>query len=660
VGILLGVNALKATFGVRPLFDNVSFTIAEGDRIGLIGPNGAGKSTLLRILAGELGPDGGEVSRRRGLRIGRLAQVPRFTEGATVLDTLREGARAGSGGETGGSPGSPGASAAGGGGGHGDEEWEVEARIETLLAKLELSGRGAGSVGPDTRIAELSGGWKKRAALARELARAPELLLLDEPTNHLDSESIEWLEKFLASARMATLTITHDRVFLQRTTNRILELDRRNPDGLLAVDGNYQAYVRVKSETMHAQERREIVLRNSLRRESEWLSRGPAARSTKQQARIARAGELASTVAELGTRNEQRTASLDFQTAERRPRKLVEALQISKRYGARTVFEGVDVRLTPGTRIGLLGPNGCGKSTLIRVLLGHEPPTTGTVKRADGLEVAYFEQSRDTLDPDSTPSHTLCPDGDFVLFRGARIHVRGYLERFLFSHEQADMPVGKLSGGEQSRLLLAQLMLQPAQLLVLDEPTNDLDLATLGVLEETLNEFEGAVLLVSHDRYFLDQVATTLLAFDTDTAEAVVQPTTTAEAPPRPGRVVPFANLSQWEAWRAERQKAQKSAARRDGGAPAASGEAVPAGGAAPAARRKRLAFKEQRELEGMEATIAGAESALQAASAESLDPRHASDAPRLLELLAAVERKQAEVDRMYARWAELEEKQRG
>ena len=640
MAILLGVNALKATFGVRPLFDDVSFTIAEGDRIGLIGPNGAGKSTLLRILAGEVAPDGGEVSRRRGLRVGRLAQVPTFTEGATVLETLREGARAeGGGAGAGGGPGQP---------GHADEDWEIEARIETLLAKLELSGRGAGGVGPETRIAELSGGWRKRAALARELARAPELLLLDEPTNHLDAESIEWLEKFLASARMATLTITHDRVFLQRTTNRILELDRRNPGGMLAVDGNYQAYVRVKSETMHAQERREVVLRNTLRRESEWLARGPAARSTKQQARIARAGELASEVAELGTRNVQRTASLDFQTAERRPRKLVEALQIAKRYGARTVFEGVDVRLTPGARVGLLGPNGCGKSTLIRVLLGHEPPSAGTVKRADGLEVAYFEQSRDTLDPDSTPAHTLCPDGDFVLFRGARIHVRGYLERFLFTHEQADMPVGKLSGGEQSRLLLAQLMLQPAQLLVLDEPTNDLDLATLGVLEDTLNEFDGAVLLVSHDRYFLDQVATTLLAFDTDPGDVTVEGAA-GDAGGRPGRVVPFANLTQWEAWRAERQKAQKAGGRREGGTAAPE---IPAG----ATKRKRLGFKEQRELEGMEAAIGAAEAALQTATAASHDPAHASNAPRLLELLAEVDRRQAEVDRLFARWAELEE----
>ena len=628
MAILLGVRELQARFGARPLFDNVSFTVAEGDRVGLIGPNGAGKSTLLRILAGDLAPDGGEVSRRRGLRLGRLAQVPTFTDGATVLQTIREGLLAANGAQD--------ASA------H-EEDWEIETRLEALMSKLELDGQGATGVGPDSLIEDLSGGWKKRVALARELARRPELLLLDEPTNHLDAESIEWLERFLSSARLATLTITHDRVFLQRTTNRILELDRRNTDGLLSVDGNYEAYVRVKAETMHSQERREIVLRNTLRRETEWLRRGPPARSTKQQARIERAGDIASEVADLGERNVQRSVSLDFQTAERRPRKLVEALQISKSYGDRTVFSGVDIRLTPGTRIGLLGQNGCGKSTLIRVLLGHEAPTAGTVKQVDGLQIAYFQQNRDALDPESTPANTVCPDGDFVLFRGARIHVRGYLDRFLFSHDQADMPVRNLSGGEQSRLLLAQLMLQPAQLLVLDEPTNDLDLATLGILEDTLTEFDGAVLLVSHDRYFLSQVATTILAFDVD-----------AETPSAPAQIVSFSDLSQWEQWRADKPKDARGSKRESGAAGASASSTDAASG-----KKKRLSYKEQREFDGMEAAIAAAEAALQTATAESESPKHASNAPRLLELFAAVAAKQTEVDRLYARWAELEQKQK-
>jgi ATP-binding cassette subfamily F protein uup len=392
--------------------------------------------------------------------------------------------------------------------------------------------------------------------------------------------------------------------------------------------------VRVKAETMHAQERREVVLRNTLRRETEWLRRGAAARTTKQQARIARAGTLGDEVAELGHRNKTRTATLDFAAAEARPKRLIEARGIAKSYEGRTIFEGVDLRLGPGVRVGLLGPNGCGKSTLIRVLLGEEAPAAGTVLRADGLQVAYFQQSREALDPTRTLADTLCPDGDHVSFRGARVHVRGYLERYLFDADQMQMQVGKLSGGEQSRLLLAQLMLREAQVLVLDEPTNDLDLPTLAVLEESLTGFDGAVLLVTHDRYFLDQVATTILAFA--------------------GRgVIPFASLGQWEAWRAETAAAEKAAA--TAAAPAASDAP-----AAPPAARKKLGYKDQREYDAIEAKIAQAEAALNEARAASEHPDNASDHAKLVALLASVDERQAEVDRLYARWSELEAKLTG
>ncbi len=610
MGILLGVQDLSAAFGARPLFEGVSFTIEEGERIGLIGPNGAGKSTLLRILADEMGPDRGNVARRRGLRVARLEQTPRFTDGATVRETIEEGLAAG-------------------GAAH-EANDEIVRRV---MAQLVLDGRGDAGVEPEAPIASLSGGWQKRVALARALARQPDLLLLDEPTNHLDVEGIEVLESLLARAPFATLTVTHDRLFLQRVATRILELDRRNAGGLLSIAGDYATYTRVKGEQMHAQERREVVLRNTLRRETEWLQRGAAARSTKQQARIARAGALASEVGELDHRNQKRTAGLDFQSSERRPRRLVEARAVGKSYGDRTIFKGVDLFLGPGTRLGLLGANGSGKSTLIRLLLGVEPPSEGTVVRADGLQVAYFEQSRDALDPARTLMDTICPDGDFVTFRGARVHVRGYLERFLFEHEQMSTPVGKLSGGEQSRLLLAQLMLRPAQILVLDEPTNDLDLPTLAVLEEALTGFEGAVLLVTHDRYFLDMVATTILAFDQEAHS-----------------VVPFASLAQWEGWRAERVAAARNARR-----PEASG-----GSKAARVARSKLGYKDQREYDAIEETVAQAESALHDAIADSERPEHAADAARILELLALVEERRAEVERIYARWVELEAKREG
>jgi ATP-binding cassette subfamily F protein uup len=611
VAILLGVQDLAAGFGARPLFEGVSFTVEEGERIGLIGPNGAGKSTLLRILADDLGPDRGSVARRRGLRVGRLEQVPRFSPGATVRATIEEGVGSGAG---------------------DDAPDEI---VRGVMATLALDGRGESGVTPEAPIASLSGGWQKRAALGRELGRRPDLLLLDEPTNHLDVEGIEALEELLRRAPFATITITHDRLFLQRVATRILELDRRNAGGLLSVAGDYAAYTRAKGEQMHAQERREVVLRNTLRRETEWLRRGAAARTTKQEARIQRAGVLADEVAELGRRNLSRTAGLDFQSTEKRPRRLIEARGVGHGYGGRTIFRGVDLFMGPGSRVGLLGPNGCGKSTLIRLLLGVEAPAEGTVLRADGLEVAYFQQTRDALDPNLTLAETVSPDGDHVTFRGARVHVRGYLERFLFDHEQMNTPVGRLSGGEQSRLLLAMLMLRPAQILVLDEPTNDLDLPTLAVLEEALTGFDGAVLLVTHDRYFLDQVATTILAFDTAAAT-----------------VVPFASLAQWEGWRAECLAAAReaAAARKPDAA-----EAKPA----PPARRK-LGYQDQREYDAIEATIAGAEAALREAIADSERPEHAADAARLVELLALVDARRAEVDRLYARWAELEAKREG
>ena len=637
MAILLSVQDLEAGFGARPLFAGVSFTIEAGERVGLIGPNGAGKSTLLRILAGAASPDDGQVSRQRGLRVGHLEQVPRLRPGATVEELVREAA-----------------DAAGGAGG--DDDWNRAGEVELLMSKLALSGRGRGAgVSASSVVDSLSGGWRKRVALARELARRPDLLLLDEPTNHLDVESIEWIEELLAAAPFATITVTHDRLFLQRVATRILELDRRNAGGLLSVAGDYAAYLRVKEETMHAQERREVVLRNTLRRETEWLRRGAAARTTKQQARIQRASVLSGEVAELGTRNRQRGVALDFEAEERRTRRLIEARGVSKSYGGRVIFRDVDVLLAPGVRLGLLGANGCGKSTLIRVLLGEEPPSGGKITRADGLQVSYFAQSRDALDPEVTVANTVCPDGDFVSFRGARVHVRGYLERFLFSAEQADLQVGKLSGGEQSRLLLAALMLRPAQVLVLDEPTNDLDLATLAVLEESLTDFPGAVLLVSHDRYFLDQVATTILAFDGAVPGQGQQDDAQGAPEAGGGSVVPFASLDQWETWRSERRAlaAQQSAAARVSASAASAG-------ASPSSGRRRLGYLEQREYDAIESTIAVAEAALQTAVGDSERPEIASDAARLIEVLGQIDQRRAEVDRLYARWAELEAKQEG
>jgi ATP-binding cassette subfamily F protein uup len=607
MSILVSAHILKKSFAARPLFDGITFSIESGERIGLIGPNGAGKSTLLRILAQQAEPDEGTVSFQRGLRVGYLEQVPTFKPGQTVFETVMEGARD-------------------------PDDWEAIARGQECISKLSLDELEGGQ---EALVDKLSGGWKKRVALARELVREPDLLLLDEPTNHLDVESILWLEDLLAQSRFATLTITHDRVFLQKISNRILELDRKNVGGLLSINGDYVRYLETKDQLVSAQERREVILKNTLRRETEWLRRGAKARTTKQQARIQRHGELSSTVNDIEYRNRQQQVKIDFQSSERNPKRLLEAKGISKSYGNRKIFNPIDILFAPGTRVGLLGPNGCGKSTLIRVLLGKEKPDTGEIRRADNLQVAYFEQNRETLDPKVSLAKTICPVGDYVDYQGGRIHIKSYLDRFLFTSGQFEMAVGKLSGGEQSRLLIAKLMLQPANLLVLDEPTNDLDMATLSVLEECLTEFKGSVILVTHDRYFLDQVANQIFAFDTV----------------HKGKIEKFANLEQWETWHTENTK--------EGGGSQSQQQSTPVSAATPAsnAKKGKLSFKEQREWDTIESTIQGLETEVEALSLESAKPEYATNSSELQKVVNKMTELQAKVNDLYARWAELEAK---
>ena len=606
MAILVSANNLTKAFGARPLFDDLSFTLQESEKVGLIGPNGAGKSTLLKLLAGQASPDRGTLSMKRGLQVGLLEQVPAFKDGATIESTVLEGASSG--------------------GRH--EDWERITLVQESLSRLQLDQFEA-----STPIATLSGGWKKRVALARELVREPDLLLLDEPTNHLDVESIQWLEGFIRNARFATLTITHDRLFLQKISDRILELDRHNIGGILSVNGSYADYLDIKDQMIKGQERREVILKNTLRRETEWLRRGAKARTTKQQARIQRHGELSTEVGELEYRNQSKTARLDFQSADRNPKKLLEAKHISKKLGGKTLFSKFSVLITPGARIGLLGANGCGKSTLLRTLLGDDKPDEGEVFRSDQLKVAYFEQNREALDPGLSLSKTLCPSGDFVDYRGGRVHIRSYLDRFLFTQAQMEMAVGKLSGGEQSRILIAKLMLQPANLLVLDEPTNDLDMATLTVLEDCLKEFDGAVLLVTHDRYFLAQVATKILAFEDG------------------GKTHFFADLDQWETWQEGLPKSPTSRPGKN----LFSGKAVEQS-SAPSSK-KRLSFKEQREYDGMESSIHTAEAELADIETQSQDPANASNAKKLSEITTRMTELQSTIEGLYGRWAELQAK---
>lgn len=598
MALLLNTNKLEKSFAGKNLFKGVSFGIEEGDRAGLVGPNGAGKSTLLKILAGQTTADSGDVTRKRNLRIGFLEQTPEFKPTDTIMEALLSKVA--------------------------DRDDSLMLAYE-FLAKLELA-----QFGEDFLVSELSGGWKKRVALARELVLEPDLLLLDEPTNHLDVTSILWLEEFLAEAPFALLMITHDRLFLQRVCNKVFDLDPRNPNYLFSITGDYLLYLEAKQQMLDAQNKKETVLKNTLRRETEWLRRGAKARQTKQKARIGSALDLKEEVGELSQKNLNRKVKINFKETDRTPQKLIEAKDISKTYGERKLFDNFSYLINPKTRLALLGDNGTGKSTLIRLLLGQETPDTGSIYQAEKLKIAYFEQNRETLKPEVSLLKNICPDGDYVYYQGNYVFARSYLERFLFNRQQMDLPVGKLSGGEQSRLRIAQLMLQEAQVLVLDEPTNDLDTNTLDVLEESLQNFPGAVILVTHDRYFMDQVAHDILSFN--------------RRENGPSELMNFSGYLQWESWYSEREEREKNAVKE------AATQAKAAGGE----KKKKLSFKEKFELENIEPEILKMETRLTELQIESSKPDVVSQAAKVQQIFTEMASLQKKIEESYARWNEL------
>ena len=593
--ILLSCRRLSKSFGVRPLFEGLSFGLFDGERAGMIGPNGAGKSTLLRILAGLETPDEGELTPRRGLRVGYLAQRDRFDlDEAGAAPTVGEAA----------------ASALAG---LGLEDYEIERRVEDGLAR---AGFGDGA----RKVSELSGGWRKRLAILAQVLREPDLLLLDEPTNHLDLEGVLWLEGFLEGVRFPFLVVTHDRRFLQRSCNRIIELNKRYEDGHFSSAGGYADFLEKRAELFSLQETRQDKLQNTVRGEIEWLRRGAKARSTKQQARIDRAGEMIGELAELKHRNAQvRRVDIDFVGGERRSRSLVRAVKVEKSLGGRRLFGPLDLELGPGDKLGLLGENGSGKSTLLNMLAGRLEPDAGELRRAERLAAVTFDQHREQLDLDLPLRRALCPIGEHVEYRGSRIHVYGWAERFLFRTEQMDMPLRLLSGGEQSRVLIAGLMRQSADLLLLDEPTNDLDLQSLEVLESSLKDFPGALVLVTHDRYLLDRVCGQILALDGR------------------GGADFFAELSQWESRKASEVSAS------------------PPAKPAPAAAATGLSPAQSKQLRRLEADIRAAEERTAAARRALEDPAIAADAGQLRARHEKLEAARAVEAELLARWEELE-----
>ena len=603
---ILNAQSLSKAFGAEPLFRNVSFTVNERDRIALIGPNGSGKTTLLRILAGLEPADAGEVALRKRATLAYVPQESVFAAGLSVTQVI-EAALDGS----------------------GVPALERDARLHETLGR-------AGFEDFHAPAQSLSGGWRKRLAIAEALVKAPEILLLDEPTNHLDLDGIEWLEQLLQQANFACVIVSHDRYFLENVAGETAELARIFPDGMFRVAGSYSHFLEVKQEWMHAQARHQEALENRVRTEIEWLRRGPRARRGKSKSRIDRAHEL---IGELGdVRSRTRTASteLDFSSTGRQVKRLVEIEGLAYRFGdQRPLLDGLNFVITNGMRVGLVGPNGSGKTTLLRLLQGELKPAAGTIRTADRLEIVYFEQQRE-LDPTLTLRRALAPDSDAVVFQDRVIHVAAWADRFLFTSEQLNQPVSRLSGGERARVLIARLMLQPADILLLDEPTNDLDIPTLEVLEETLLEFQGALVLVTHDRYLLDRLSTTVLGLDGH------------------GNAATFADYQQWEQWREQQQRRAPAT----GAASIAAYPAAKPGSAAPGAQaKKKLSYKEAREHAAIEQQIAEAESSLATAEAALHDPAIQTDAPALIAAQSKLEQATAALDQLLTRWTELEEK---
>jgi ABC transport system ATP-binding/permease protein len=609
---ILNAQSVSKQFGARPLFHDISFTVEEGDRIGLIGPNGAGKSTLLAILAGQLEPDAGEVAVRRQARAAYVPQNSIFAPALSIRQVLERALAAT----------------------HVNED-EREGRLR------EFFGR-AGFSDFDAEAASLSGGWRKRLAITEALLGEPEVLLLDEPTNHMDLAGIEWLEKLLATAAFAAVTVSHDRYFLESTSSEIIELNRVYADGLLRVKGNFSHFLEERELYLETQSRQQESLRNRVRTEIEWLRRGAKARTGKSKARISTANAMIGKLAAIDERTTVGAAGIDFEASQRKTKRLVEFKNVAccvpdaglpdgatpkSEEPPQRLFSGLNFILTAGMKVGLVGPNGSGKTTLLRLLRGELEPVEGAIRRATALRLVYFSQTRE-LDESLTLRRALAPEGDSVIHQGRVVHVASWAARFLFTSEQLNQPVGNLSGGERARVLIARLMLEPADVLLLDEPTNDLDIPTLEILEDNLLDFPGALVLVTHDRSLLNRVSSTVLGLDGH------------------GHIGRFADYAQWEDWVEEREKAAQARLEPKANTASSANSA-----------KKKLSYLEARELAGLEKRVEESDARLDHARARVEDPAISTDAAALQQALHELDAAQQENDALYARWAELTEK---
>jgi len=604
---LLSCQDLSKSFGAQTLFSAVNLVIAKGDRIGLIGPNGSGKSTLLKILCGLIEPDGGKLYQQKHVRISYLAQSDVFDDKKSAAENLYAAVST-----------------------MDLESTEQYNRVHSMLSRAEFAD-------PEIPVRLLSGGWRKRLSICRALVVHPDILVMDEPTNHLDIEGILWLEKLLSAGLPESpdgfLMVSHDRRFLENTVNRVIELSPAYPDGTLQVNGTYSTFLEKRENFLDQQQEQEERLANKVRRETEWLRRGPKARATKAKYRKDEAYRLQDELATVKSRNRaDGRVQMGFDATNRKTKKLLTATGISKGFDGQALFTDLDLILTPGTRLGLLGRNGCGKSTLMQILAaagGEEglKPDTGSIKAADNIRIVNFDQRREQLDQNQTLRRALAPDGDSILYQDRSIHVVSWAKRFLFRSDQLETPVSRLSGGEQARILIAALMRQPADILLLDEPTNDLDIPSLNVLEESLNEFAGALVLVTHDRFMLDRICNEVLGFDGK------------------GRASFFADYEQWLRAVTDTKKEQQQKS---------SVEAEPR----EEKRNKtgKLSYMDQREYDQIEEKILTAESRQEELEALMQEPETVADADKLHNCWQELKTVQQEIGQLYSRWEKLED----
>jgi ATP-binding cassette subfamily F protein uup len=609
---LITAKSVGKSIGAQLLFRTVNLAVNKGDRIGIIGPNGSGKSTLLRILCGLEEMDDGQLIKQKFVRLSYLGQEDIFNTQKSITANLMDALA-----------------------GEDLEETEKFNRVHTMLSLAEISE-------PDRSVDTLSGGWRKRLSICRSMLVAPDILVMDEPTNHLDIEGILWLEKILKGARApsAHIIVSHDRHFLENCSNRIVELSSAYPDGTFQVAGTYSKFLEERETFLQGQRDEEERLANKARREIEWLQRGPKARATKAKYRIDEAHRLTDELTEVKARNRAlKEVDISFEATGRKTKILLKASGLSKSFGDRLLFENLDIVLSPGSRLGLLGRNGCGKSTLMKILAGAADPSgvqadSGTIATAENVQIVSFDQNRELIDPEITLRRALAPDGDSVLYRNRSLHVVSWAKKFLFRPDQLETPVGRLSGGEQARILIARLMRRPADILLLDEPTNDLDIASLDVLEASLVEFPGALVLVTHDRFLLDRVCHGLLGFG--------------------GRegVCYYADYEQWlSALPLQEKEARAKGAERGG---------RPAGRLKVSEIKGRLSYMDQREYDSIEDNIGRAEKKVAELQKEMESPDVVSHPETLEKCWRELEAAQKKVEVLYERWDELETKKAG